>query len=100
MSDAMVQVKFTIDSDTVSAFKARCASEVVSMASVICQFMKASQPAKVVKFGTDTRPQRKKAILAIIGMLDSIMQKDPTTGTISRNNSSRGGRRLIRLANS
>jgi len=77
MSDAMVQVKFTIDSDTVSTFKARCASEGVSMASVVSRFMKTSQPAKVatvMKIGT--RPLRKKAVLEIIGLLDSIMQKE------------------------
>jgi len=76
MSDAMTQVKFTIDSDTVSAFKARCASEGVSMASVISQFMRTRQPAKAVKVKTDTRPLRKKAILEIIVLLDSIMQKE------------------------
>ena len=76
MSDAMVQVKFTIDSHIVSAFKARCASECVSMASVISQFRITCQPAKSIKVKTDTRPLRKKAVLEIIGLLDSIMQKE------------------------
>ena len=76
MSNMMTQIKFTINSDTVSAFKARCASEGLSMASVISQFMKASQPAKVVKVKTDTRPLRKKAVLEIVGLLDNIMQKE------------------------
>ena len=76
MSEAMTQVKFTIDSGTVSAFKAHCASEGVSMASVISQFMKTSQPANASKIKMHTRLLRKKAVLVIIGLLDIIMQKE------------------------
>lgn len=70
------QVKFLIDSDTASSFKARCASEGISMASVISQFMKNCRPVKAVKVKTDTRPLRKKAVLEIMELLDDIMQKE------------------------
>ena len=76
-ANAMKQVKFTIDSDTVSSFKARCACEGVSMASVISQLMKKCQPVKAVKVKTDTRPLRKKAVLEIIDLLYyDVMQKE------------------------
>ena len=76
MSDAITQVKFTIDYDTVAAFKARCASESVSMTSVISKFMKTCKPDKALRVKTDTRPLRKKAVLEIIGLLDDILQKE------------------------
>jgi len=76
MSNSMVQVKFTIDSGTVSVFKARCASERVSMASVISQFMKTCRPSKNLRIKTDTRPLRKKAVLEITALLEEIMQKE------------------------
>jgi len=75
-TNAKTQVKFTIDADTVSAFKARCACEGVSMASVIGQLMKKRQPAKAVNIKTDSRLLRKKAVHEIIGLLDNIMQKE------------------------
>ena len=62
-TNAKTQVKFTVDFDTVSAFKARCASEGVSMASVIGQFMKKCQLAKAINIKADSRPLRKKAVL-------------------------------------
>jgi len=76
MANAMVQVKFTIDCDTVSAFKARCASEGVSMTSVIAQFMKACPPVKGIKVKTDTRSLRKKAVQEIVSLLDTIIKKE------------------------
>jgi len=74
MANSMEQIKFTIESNIVSAFKARCKSEGVTMTSVIRQYMKTSQPAKGVKIKTDTRPLRRKAVLEIIGLLKGIMQ--------------------------
>jgi hypothetical protein len=71
-----IQVKFTIDSSIVSAFKARCASESVSMASVISQFMKTAKPEKGIKIKTETRPLRKKAVRVIISLLDDIMEEE------------------------
>ena len=76
MPNGMTQIKFTIDTDTVSVFKARCASKGVSMASVVSQFMKTCRPAGSVIAKTDTRPLRKNAVLEIVGLLDGIMQKE------------------------
>jgi hypothetical protein len=76
MPDVMTQVKFTIESGIVSCFKARCADEGVSMASVIRQCMKASRPVREVKANTLTRPQRRKAVLKIIDMLNCIMNAE------------------------
>ena len=76
MSKPMVQVKFTIETDIVSVFKAHCASEGVSMASVISQFMKTSRPTKGTKIKIDTRPQRKNAVSEYIGFLESLMYNE------------------------
>ena len=76
MSNGMTQIKFTIDTDTVSAFKARCASEGVSMASVISQFMETCRPVRSIKAKTGTRLLRKASVLEIMGLLDDIMQKE------------------------
>lgn len=73
MPKSMVQVKFTIDSKIASAFKARCASESVSMASVISRFMETSKPEKSKKENIGTRPQRKKAVLQYIGLLENVL---------------------------
>ena len=74
MSGTATQVKFTIDSDIVSAFKARCAGESVSMTSVIRHYMKTCQPTKDVKTKMLTRPLRKRAVMEIIGLLNTIME--------------------------
>ena len=76
MPASMVQVKFTIDSNTVAAFKARCAAEGISMASVICQWMKVGRPAKTAKMRTDTRPHRKVVMLEIIDLLERLLQNE------------------------
>ena len=78
MSKTMVQVKFTIETDIVSAFKARCASADVSMASVISQFMKTSQPTKGIKVKTETRSQRKKAVAEYIVSRDTLISSQTT----------------------
>ena len=72
----MDQIKFTIESDTISEFKSRCRLEGVSMTSVIRQYMKTCKPTKAVKIKTDTRPLRRKAVLEIIGLLENIMQME------------------------
>ena len=74
MPNPMTQVKFTVESDIVSVFKARCASEGVSMASVIRQWMAAGQLAKAAKIKTDTRPHRRRAVLEIISLLNAIRE--------------------------
>jgi len=76
MSNSMTQVKFTIDSEIAAKFKARCVSEGVSMASVVSQFMKTSQPTKCVRVKTDTRQLRKKAVQEAISFLVDLLQKE------------------------
>jgi len=76
MAKEMTQAKFTIESAIVSAFKARCAAEGVSMASVICQWMMAGQPENTVKIKTDTRPHRKKAVADTVSLLRDILGRE------------------------
>ena len=76
MDKTMTQMKFTVESGIAAAFKARCVSEGVSMASVISQFMKTGKPARTVNVRTDTRPHRKEAVSAYIGFLEDVMDKE------------------------
>jgi hypothetical protein len=76
MSRAMTQVKFTIDSSIVSAFKAQCASEGVSMASTICQWMKTGQPIRTVMIKMNTRRHRRKAAMEIIRLLNALLEEE------------------------
>jgi len=73
MPNVMTQVKFTIESDIVSVFKARCAAEGVSMTSLIRDFMRSCQPSNDAGVKTLTRPQRKKAVLYAIDLLNEIV---------------------------
>jgi hypothetical protein len=68
-----IQIKFTIESDIVSAFKSQCASKGVSMASEIRQFMKTCRPTRDTKTKIQTRPQRRKAVQKIITLLNDII---------------------------
>ena len=71
------QIKFTIETDIVSSFKARCASDGVSMTSVIRQWMGSAQRVKNdVKIKTLTRPQRRKAVFEIIGLLNEVLEME------------------------
>ena len=72
----MTQVKFTLDTDTVNAFKAQCAAEGVSMTSVIRMWMKTRQPVKEVKAAICTRPGRKSAVTEYIRLLNAVMEKE------------------------
>ena len=76
MSEKMTQVKFTIESGIVSAFKIRCANEKISMASVIRRWMKDCHPARTVKTNTLTRPSRRKSVREIIVLLNGIMDSE------------------------
>ena len=76
MANTKVQVKYTIDSYIVSAFKKRCASEGVSMTSEISKFMVTHKPRENLKITSDTRPLRKKAVKKIVELLNDIMQKE------------------------
>jgi len=76
MPKPMTQVKFTIESDIVTAFKRRCASEDVSMASAIRKFMQTCKPAKSAITKIDTRPQRKKAVAQYIDFLTNVLSNE------------------------
>ena len=71
-----IQAKFTIESDIVSDFKARCSSEGVSMASAIREFMRSGRPSKPFAIKTDTRAHRRETIQGIIGFLSEIMDSE------------------------
>jgi hypothetical protein len=73
MSNATTQIKFTIESDIVSSFKARCASQGVTMTSVIRQWMATGCPSSGVKTGMDTRPHRRKTVMEYIISLNELM---------------------------
>ena len=75
-TSATTQVKFTIESDVVSAFKTRCAAEGVSMTSEIREYMKTCKPKKAVKAMVHTRPLRRKAVMGIIGLLNDILDME------------------------
>jgi len=73
MSNVKTQVKFKIDPDILSVFKARCASEGVSMTSVIQGWMKARYPPNGTTAKTLNKPQRRKTVLGIIGILNDVL---------------------------
>ena len=70
------QMKFTVDSGTASAFRARCAAEGVSMASVISGWMESGRPAKAATPKTDTRQHRRKAALDAAALLDDVLRAE------------------------
>jgi len=76
MPNDTTQIKFTIDSDIVSVFKARCASNGVSMASVIRQWMIERQPTNDKAPKTLTRPKRRKTVAEIIDMLNEVLEME------------------------
>ena len=76
MSSEMTQIKFTIESDIVSAFKVRCESEGVSMASVARRWITSGKPVKDTKAKIDTRPLRRKAVLETIVLLEMVLQAE------------------------
>jgi len=76
MPTMMTQVKFTLEAGIVSAFKARCAAEGASMASVIRHWMTIGQPTKAAKMKTSTRPLRRKAVSEVICVLEKVLQEE------------------------
>ena len=74
MPKTKVQCKFTVNADIASAFKTRCVSKGISMASVIQGFMKDCRPAKGAAEVLATRPHRRKAVFEIIELLNRIME--------------------------
>jgi len=76
MATTATQAKFTIESDIVSAFKSRCSSEGISMASAVREFMRSGRPSKPFAIKTDTRAHRRETIQGIIGFLSEIMDSE------------------------
>jgi hypothetical protein len=74
MTGEMRQIKFSIESDIVVAFKSKCASEGISMTSVIKSWMKNRQPSGYLKVNTKTGPHRKKAVTEIVHKLRDILE--------------------------
>jgi hypothetical protein len=73
MPGTKTQVKFKIDTGILSAFKARCASEGVSMTSVVQGWMESRRTSKDLKAKTLTLPQRKKTVAEVIALLDDVL---------------------------
>ena len=76
MANSMTQVKFTLETAVVSAFKRRCAAEGVSMASVVREWMKTRNPVKEVRLSHSTRPHRRNTVQEIIALLNSVMESE------------------------
>ena len=76
MVKTMSQVKFTIDSGVVSAFKSKCAAEGVSMTSAIRQFMMAYRPTMVINPKTHTRQMRRKTVMEAVGVLNDVLDAE------------------------
>ena len=74
MPKTKVQCKFTVNADIAATFKARCANEGASMASVIQGFMKDCRPVRGAAEVLSTHPHRKKAVSEIIGLLNRILE--------------------------
>jgi hypothetical protein len=73
MLRGLKQVKFTIEAGIVSAFKARCEEEGISMTAAIRQFMESGQLTKAPQLKMSTRPQRRKAVKEVISLLNDIL---------------------------
>jgi hypothetical protein len=76
MPDKMTQIKFTIESNIVSAFKSKCAFEGVSMTSAARRFMETCQFTRETRIETINRTQRKRIVLKIISLLTDILYKE------------------------
>jgi hypothetical protein len=72
MAKEATQIKFTIDTGIVVAFKQRCASEGVSMASVVRKWMAVG--GIDAKPRIETVPQRRKAVADMIDLLSDILE--------------------------
>ena len=76
MTGRTTQVKFTIDAELVSMFKANCALNGVSMTSVVRKWMSVRQPGRSTELAISSRPERRKAVAAIIGLLGEILRME------------------------
>ena len=73
MAKEKAQVKFKIDCEILAKFKTRCASEGVSMTSVVEGWMMGRRPAKGLKIKTETMPQRKTTVMEVIPILNEVL---------------------------
>jgi hypothetical protein len=75
-----VQVKVSVEPELATAFKAKCESEGVSMASEISRFMSqktgVSRSVRPVKDPYATRPQRRKAFQATLKEIEAFMDAE------------------------
>lgn len=72
-----MQMKFTVEAETAAAFKARCAANGVSMASVVSRWMKEGRPSsKNSKAKADTRPQRRASVHEAIDLLSLVLDNE------------------------
>jgi hypothetical protein len=76
MDKTMTQVKFTIEADIAAAFKARCSSEGVSMASEARRLMAISRPRRSMETRASTRPLRRKTVKEAIGLLLAVLEAE------------------------
>lgn len=76
MGNGTTQIKFTIESGTVSDFRTRCAGEGVSMTSAIRRFMGESASTGVSALKVHTRPQRRKTVERVISLLKEILRRE------------------------
>jgi hypothetical protein len=76
MSKEKVQAKFAINEDIYAAFKAKCASEGVVMATAVSEWMRSCQPTKAVKSRNLTRPQRRKTVIEIVRVLNEVLANE------------------------
>jgi len=76
MPHCLSQVKFTIDSDIVADFKARCASQGCSMTAAVRRFMSEFAPITPASPNFDTRPHRKAAVADIVQSLLSLLRSE------------------------
>jgi hypothetical protein len=69
-------MKFKIESDIAKAFKRKCASECVSMSSVVQGWMKSNDQTRNTKIKYATRPQRRKAVTEILLLLNLVLESE------------------------
>jgi len=79
-SSHYTQVKISVPPELAAAFKAKCETDGVSMASQISRFMgeqtSGRRLVKPSKNPYETRPQRRKALSVIISQLDAILDAE------------------------
>jgi len=73
MDKTMTQIKFTVDPEIATTFKARCAVDGISMTSAFRQWVIVGSQAKEVGVKASDRPRRRKVVREIIDSLNSVL---------------------------